>query len=732
MKIRRQVALLVIALVLFALLPATSARAGFSNGLQLEEGSGGAYQVSKDVDAVSGTTMLSGTRSFWGLLSNGTAVSGATVGVDSGYAPAGFQAGAPVTSFPVTTSQSSLGPGSGLWLGVGTPLPTSGEVGFDSSRTVDTLMVPLDGLDQTATVTVTLTDPRFGTNPDHYVKLTIDSWVRGAALVSATPPAPASPGETFSVFSNPSGAQFVFGGAFGHTYAFTVVLHVPNPSGVAFAHKPHVGILATLGGPPSCVSGCAPATSARIAEPLLDGGSAGRGAIFASANEALPWSTNTRELLGLAYDGTNAPVPQRCVGLGQTPPVGSTAVLAGLRCPDELAAAPNGDLYFLQSPSPSERVLYRLARGASAPVAVRTVADYAPVAPDAEPPIQSIGFDRRGDVYWLERSLIDPVSRLAHSAIWQLDPRTGAMHELYGADGAPFEPAPLTSGASINVLAVGPNGTAYFAGDLHDATLGRTVGVVYALPRGASAPTLLARFDAVVSNPVAVGGITADAHGHVFALVSGPTTTQLYTIDTASVSTGDDQGQSGASGTGTSSSVPPRLVDEIVRTTDPGGAQPHNFTSLAATPRGDLYVLEQSRTGQTAFGCATSTRYRVLRYAPRTLTRSVVSDATYAGFWATFVPSQAYFRVSRQGAVYFQTDHAAMSCPGPSPFLLDHLVVRGVAPSPTGALRRQTALSEDRLAEFTLWGMPPTYAIGPGGSLYIASRANGTIVRLRN
>jgi hypothetical protein len=382
-------------------------------------------------------------------------------------------------------------------------------------------------------------------------------------------------------------------------------------------------------------------------------------------------------------------------------------VLSGLALPDELAAAPNGDLYFLQSLTPTARTLFRLRRGAAAPEAVLSVPDY-PDIPEAEPPIQSIGFDLFGHVYWVQRAI-------GHSAVVELDPASGTTVERLALDGAPVpRNVPLTSGGAVAVLAVDPFGSLYVGAALYDPALGHAIGAVYALARGVSAPALLGTFTDVDSTLAGVVyGITADARGHAYALVNGHSAEQVWEL-----------------GTG----APPRLVTAQPGHPFPGVNTYVAYHNIGATPRGDLYVTVRTRVGQTGFGCAGSTEAALLHFAPGAATGTIVSDETRPGFRAGFVPSQAYFRVSILGQVYFQLDEVARSTCPPAPGDPSYpvgLAVYGVPLAAPGTLRPQVLLASDTLGPGLEYALPPTYAIGPDGALYIASRLHGTISRVR-
>jgi hypothetical protein len=332
-RIGAQLVLPLAVAVLVASWPAVPARAGTA-GMNLDLARGELAIVGAGVDAVSASAQLPGTRAFWAKLDNATAgpVTNPTVILNSGYPPAGFVANTQlVSAFPLRLSAASIPAATdGLFLGLDTPLPVTGAPGFDSSRSVDQLDVPLAGLRQTTSVSVTLTDPRYAA-PTHLLKLTIDSLVPGASLVALVPPTLTGPGDSVKVFPGTNGGQFVLqSGTRGHTYVFTAVLQIPNPVGVVFAHKPRVHILSLIQSVPVCTA-CGPQTSIALPEPLLDGPVAGSGGASASIDQTLTWSTGYTDTYTVQYSETSLPAHAGActssVGPGIPPPA---SVLSGL------------------------------------------------------------------------------------------------------------------------------------------------------------------------------------------------------------------------------------------------------------------------------------------------------------------------------------------------------------------------------------------------------------------
>ena len=414
-------------------------------------------------------------------------------------------------------------------------------------------------------------------------------------------------------------------------------------------------------------------------------------------------------------------------GAAPAPALGAQAVgtiLSGLARPMDLAAAPNGDLYFTQSPTPTELILSRLRRGASAAEPVLTMPDYNGVVPAAyqgENAIQSISFDRTGHVYFIQRTTADPSGQRGRSAVVRLDPRTGATAELWGADAEPMPSSqhPIAAGQWATVLDVTPDGTVYFAGSQFDQSLGHAVAVVYRLAPDAAGPTLLARFVESTSGFLDVNAIVADSHGRVYVIVAN-----LARLDpSGAVRNSSAVYEVGTPGT-------PRLITALPTNSASGVFQV--YLHLGVDARGDLYVHEQSRSGAGVFGCAETTRHTILRFDRHAGAGTVVSDTSYPGFEASWLPTSAVFRVSATGDVFLFSAHVVPRCATPpGPVLFDELKVIEAPAAHRRGLSDQVAVYADALTSETQWAMPLTFALDRGGGLYVASRVHGTIVRLR-
>jgi hypothetical protein len=109
-----------------------------------------------------------------------------------------------------------------------TPLPVSFQPGYDSARSVDTMLIPNGGGSQTYSFSVTPWDPRFQGSTFHAAILgqlpgiSVTSISAPSAAVQATRPNELAGWDIQNVQSGN-------GTAAGTAYSFSIGLHVPNP-----------------------------------------------------------------------------------------------------------------------------------------------------------------------------------------------------------------------------------------------------------------------------------------------------------------------------------------------------------------------------------------------------------------------------------------------------------------------------------------------------------------------
>lgn len=245
----------------------------------------------------------------WGFdLSNhsSSSVTNAKVTVDSGLGPSLAIWDDLVESFPVSQTRATLARGSSM---TDEPMlyisPITFRSGYDSTTAVSTSTIPAGGGSQTATITVTPQDDRYDELPG---SLTVGLWSDqpGVSVTSTAGPANLGSGEELTTTTNgePLVEWKVAGDRLrtGDAYTFTAVLHVANSSGAPFQFRPEVDIAAGL---TTDLGESGPDATVSIAEPTLDGGTAGRGgATFSVAETTHTWQLSRVESALVIYEGT--------------------------------------------------------------------------------------------------------------------------------------------------------------------------------------------------------------------------------------------------------------------------------------------------------------------------------------------------------------------------------------------------------------------------------------------
>ena len=265
---------------------AQGASAGPRGDLSVQDGHVLIGEVGPGADAVQASQVLNGTWSWFFVIDDfGVAVTNPTIIVDSGFPLSDFPGGlGGATSFPVTMTEAALNPGESFFgnplaqFGV-TTIPVTMSPGFDSTRSVAPLTIPVGGGNQQLTVTIT---PRT-TGPGY--KVSVDG---------------AIPGITVSQVSGPSDMNDLQAGT---TYTLVYDVNVPNPFGVPFSFKPNVHV---NGGTSSSSFDCCtgPTNSISFPDSTLDGGTVGRGHVTYSVDQTVnSWSINMGDFLEVAYDG---------------------------------------------------------------------------------------------------------------------------------------------------------------------------------------------------------------------------------------------------------------------------------------------------------------------------------------------------------------------------------------------------------------------------------------------
>jgi hypothetical protein len=257
--------------------------------------------------SIQATTIQNGFRLWYSFIGNSSqaTVTDPTVSITSGWDHSLFDS---VTSFPVTGTTSSLGPGQS-WPGPSLnpaseqnpgALSAKYTLGYDSTRTVNRPVIPPRGAKQTVTITLTPQDARYGPapNPDVSFNIIIYSPLPGVTVASTTNP------DNLQIVASSAGTfQWRLGAPIlGKTYTVTATLNVPNPFGRPFVYRPVVQI----GGERQttvCAS-CAGST-VTVNDPTLDGNVLGSGAMtFSVAETSHTWQSRHSDTFAVVYDGT--------------------------------------------------------------------------------------------------------------------------------------------------------------------------------------------------------------------------------------------------------------------------------------------------------------------------------------------------------------------------------------------------------------------------------------------
>lgn len=272
-------------------------------------------------------TVLPGNRVWNFFLGNKsqTSVSNAKVLINSGYTPTQFNNYDPVhpynaffawegepaiASFPTLHTKNLVSPneiwGSNFWSNI----PDNYTLGYDSTRTVDPLIIPAGGGDQTVTITLTSRDPAKFTPPPVNVESNLffipflDTHIPGVTVSSFTDPDNLNQGESLEVNNTVPGIKYwvLSNPQLNKTYTFKAVLHVPNPSSVPFEYRPSLNI---RGSHNDVIDDIVPGSVVTIKDPTLDGAVPGSGyATFSVADTTHSWQTSHADSYDVIYDGT--------------------------------------------------------------------------------------------------------------------------------------------------------------------------------------------------------------------------------------------------------------------------------------------------------------------------------------------------------------------------------------------------------------------------------------------
>lgn len=267
-----------------------------------------ADQGSAAIDAVSGATSFLGYPTWTFHLGTHRAATSPTLTVNSGYPSSSLiQLGgpsAPVSALPIVEVRPSLAAGGNTEFRpiTGPDITVAFDLGYDSSRVVTPLVVPVGGGDQTLDVTVT---PTASDISDFHIGL-FDN-IPGVSLVSFAAPPNLDQGERLFGPNTFGGvASWGLGNVrTGKSYTLRATIRVPNPFGVPFSHKPSWHLFAGVQLPDGCAGCGGPASSVTLPEPTLDGETPGAGSVtFSVAEDSLVWEVRRQVQRVVRYSST--------------------------------------------------------------------------------------------------------------------------------------------------------------------------------------------------------------------------------------------------------------------------------------------------------------------------------------------------------------------------------------------------------------------------------------------
>jgi hypothetical protein len=246
---------------------------------------------SASVNSVSGTKVLHGTWGWSFGMTNGTmAATNASLSVESGYPASDFVG---VTSFPVSTSAATFGPGQSLGVNLNSTIGASFSAGFNSSRAMTPTVIPAKGGKQSVKVTFTRTSTSECTNGCD-LQGGVSPGLAGAKILGLTRPSNLNQGELFSSTVSASGAQWDLNGPIlNKKYAVTVQISLPK-EGTSYHYKPEVDLSMGFPGGHGCGSQggdtcVGPTNMVTLPDATLDGPTPGAGQITFSVDQAFIW-----------------------------------------------------------------------------------------------------------------------------------------------------------------------------------------------------------------------------------------------------------------------------------------------------------------------------------------------------------------------------------------------------------------------------------------------------------
>lgn len=254
------------------------------------------------VNSVSGTKVLHGTWGWSFGMQNGTvAATNASLSVESGYPASDFVG---VTSFPVSTSAATFGPGQSLGVNLNSTIGASFSAGFNSSRSMQPTVIPAKGGKQSVKVTFRRTSTTACTNGCDYQGDLVPG-LAGAKVLGLTRPSNLNQGELFGSTVTASGAHWDLNGPIlNKTYVVTVQISLPK-EGISYHYKPEVDMSMGFPGGHGCGGDTCvgPTSTVTLPDATLDGPTPGAGQITFSMDQAFIWDEGGPPLqTNVSYD----------------------------------------------------------------------------------------------------------------------------------------------------------------------------------------------------------------------------------------------------------------------------------------------------------------------------------------------------------------------------------------------------------------------------------------------
>jgi hypothetical protein len=261
--------------------------------------------------SVQAATIQHGFLSWYSLINNMATVpvTNATVSFMSGLDPTIFG----LSTFPYVDTFASLAPGETQFAGRLQPndtqqIPVNFSLGYDSTKTVSPIMIPVGGTQQTVTITITPIDPGYAVRgpAGSAIHIGFNTNVPGVTVTSATyDPANINQGEHIDTSQDKFYEWHLFDPNINKTYTFTAVFHIPNPYGIPFEFQPEINV---NGDRQTLICNTCAGPTVTVHDPTLDGSVPGSGAVtFSVAETNHSWLSKHSDMSNITFLGTPPP-----------------------------------------------------------------------------------------------------------------------------------------------------------------------------------------------------------------------------------------------------------------------------------------------------------------------------------------------------------------------------------------------------------------------------------------